>query len=350
MSWHYRKSISSGPFRMNFSKRSISYSVGVKGARVNFSPKGTFVNLSAHGINYRQRISGPNPTPTVQNIISANIDQLTDSDSKSFIEALNQKSSQLSYIKVFGILPLGIVLFILFSTSYWGYECFIIIGLFIPLIFWLKKLDKRRFEMELHYDMDEKLQQVYQQFNTHFDTFSRSSKIWQYYHTQHTNDQKRHAGASNLIKRSRINSVSKNKVPIPYFITNVTIPCISLRNMELYFLPERLLIKRGNTFAAVFYKHLSINFHTTRFIESEILPGDADVVDYTWQYVNRNGGPDKRFNNNRRLPVCAYSQYTFRSDTGMFEVISTSKTGGMDEFAMFLMRIGELQNKISEYH
>jgi hypothetical protein len=36
---------------------------------------------------------------------------------------------------------------------------------------------------------------------------------------------------------------------------------------------------------------------TTRFIE------DGPVPDTTWRFVNKNGTPDRRFDNNRRLPV-----------------------------------------------
>lgn len=200
--------------------------------------------------------------------------------------------------------------------------------------------------MELHYDMDDKYQQVYQQFREHFITFLQSSKIWQYLNAQATNDYKRNAGAGKLIRRISVRRLSENKVPAPYFITNVSIPCISLYNMELYFLPERMLIKRGNTFAAVFYKNLRITGHDTNFIESEPLPRDARVIDYTWQYVNKSGGPDRRFNNNRKLPVCLYSQYTFTSDTGFFEIIATSKLSAMDDFAGFVLKIGALQNRM----
>jgi hypothetical protein len=93
---------------------------------------------------------------------------------------------------------------------------------------------------------------------------------------------------------------------------------------------------------------LHITSNVTRFIESDILPHDAQVVDYTWQYVNKNGGPDRRFNNNRKLPICIYSEYMFKSDTGIYEVISTSKHSSMDAFAGFLSKIGELQTRIKE--
>jgi hypothetical protein len=218
-----------------------------------------------------------------------------------------------------------------------------LIGFFI-LFRWLEKLDKRRFEMELHYEMDEQSQQVYQQLGSHFSTFAGSARIWQYLNAQHTSDVKRNAGASQLIKRAAIRGISGNQAPIRYFITNVAIPYLKLSNLEFYFLPERLLIKRGGTFAAVFYKNLRISGNITRFIEEEALPGDAKVVDRTWRYVNKSGGPDRRFNNNRQIPICAYSQYMLTSDTGIYEVITTSKQGAMDGLAGFLARIGDLQS------
>lgn len=44
-------------------------------------------------------------------------------------------------------------------------------------------------------------------------------------------------------------------------------------------------------------------FRSARFIEEETPPADAAVVDQTWRQVNRKGGPDRRFNNNRELPI-----------------------------------------------
>lgn len=454
MGWSYRKSFGSGPFRVNFSKSGISYSVGVKGARVNVGPRGTYVNLSLHGISYRRKVSGaglpssptaPQMLPVafeaVHNIASANIDQLTDTDSKDFISELTQKAGQVSYTNWFGVFPLIVFLlamafssfssrkvisqpasdsilvrvsayeganirkaanarsailkaasggqtFLLadsanlkwlkvsfndslgyisrrfaaidhvqhnqltsdetfLSNPYAGYELIGGIICFIILISWLKKIDKKRFQMALHYEMDEQFQQVYQQFSHHFETFSSSARIWQYLNARQTSDYKRTGGAGKLIKRAAARSVSANQMPLPYFITNVAIPCLKLSNLEFYFLPERLLVKRGGAFAAVFYKNLKIDGYTTRFIEDESVPRDAQIVDRTWRYVNKSGGPDRRFNNNRQIPICAYSEYTLTSDTGIYEVITTSKQGAMDGFANFLVQIGHLQSRMA---
>jgi hypothetical protein len=233
------------------------------------------------------------------------------------------------------------------ANPYIGYELIGGVLIFIIIIHWLKRVDKQRFEMALHYEMDEHFKQVYQQFSTHFATISRSAKIWQYLNARQTNDYKRTGGAGKLISRAALRGISVNQAPLPYFNTNVSIPCLKLSNLEFYFLPERLLVKRGNTFAAVFYKNLHIDGYTTRFIEDESVPFDAQIVGQTWRYVNKQGGPDRRFNNNRQLPICAYSEYTLTSDTGIYEVITTSKQGAMDPFARFLAQIGELQARMA---
>ena len=168
--------------------------------------------------------------------------------------------------------------------------------------------------------------------------------------TQRTGDLKHNGGAGNLINRVALQGISGNQVPLRHFITNVSIPYLKLSNLEFYFLPERLLVKRGGTFAAVFYKNLRIGSSVTRFIEEESVAGDATVVGNTWKYINKNGGPDRRFNDNRQIPICTYSEYTLTSDTGVYEVITTSKQGAMDEFANFLAQIGGLQAKMAIDH
>lgn len=460
MGWSYRKSFGSGPFRINFSKSGISYSVGVKGARMNFGPKGTYVNLSSQGISYRKKISGgtgagpgsvvpavpghpvmlPAAHEPVHNIASAAVEQLTDTDSKDFIRELTEKAGKFSYVNWLGVLPFVLFLLALLFTSfgsrtvvsqpatdstlarvisaegvnirskagarsavlraalygetfplvdssdvkwlkvafhdsvgfisrrfavidkvhhdqvaseesflanpYAGYEFVAGTVFFVLVIIRLRKVDQKRFELELHYEMDEQFQRVYEEFAAHFAAFSGSARIWQYLNAQQTSDLKRNAGAGKLIKRAPVAAIAVHRLPLRYFVTNIHIPYLKLSSLELYFLPERLLIRRGGTFAAVFYKNLQISGFSTRFIEDESVPRDAQVVDQTWRYVNKSGGPDRRFSNNRQLPICAYSEYTFRSDTGIYEVITTSKKGAMDGFAGFIQHIGQLQSRL----
>lgn len=61
----------------------------------------------------------------------------------------------------------------------------------------------------------------------------------------------------------------------------------------------------------------SSQFSPTRFIEDQGVPPDSHVVDYTWRFVNKKGGPDRRFNNNRQIPIAQYGFLQLQSQTGM---------------------------------
>ncbi|TDE35441.1 hypothetical protein E1B25_17530 [Antarcticimicrobium sediminis] len=40
----------------------------------------------------------------------------------------------------------------------------------------------------------------------------------------------------------------------------------------------------------------------------EAAPSDATMVGQTWKYVNKNGSPDRRFKDNRQLPICLFQE------------------------------------------
>jgi uncharacterized protein YgiM (DUF1202 family) len=235
----------------------------------------------------------------------------------------------------FDIDPVGFQRRLLIGTVF-----FLVAGIFFF------NIDRKRLAVEIHYEMDEKMKYFYEQFLLQFSDVRKSQRVWQYLHSRRTNGYKYTAGAGSLIDRISVRGISINKSPVKFLKTNIKTPNIRLKNTDLYFFPERLVIKRGNKFAGVFYKHLKIENKVSRFIEDEVVPSDAEVVDHTWRYLNKNGSPDRRFKDNRRLPICLYSEYTIRSDTGVYEVITTSKKGSFDRFTRFLVDIGQLQRRM----
>lgn len=77
-------------------------------------------------------------------------------------------------------------------------------------------------------------------------------------------------------------------------------------------------------------------FRSARFVEEETPPADATVVDQTWRYVNRNGGPDRRFNNNRELPICLYGKIDLRASKGVNQRIQCSRVEAAERFVASL--------------
>lgn len=69
-------------------------------------------------------------------------------------------------------------------------------------------------------------------------------------------------------------------------------------------------------YADVAYENLRSVATVQRFVEDGAVPSDSLVLGHTWQYVNIKGGPDRRFKNNRQLPILRYGRLTLSGEGG----------------------------------
>ncbi|MGW4407557.1 hypothetical protein ACWEJ6_26280 [Nonomuraea sp. NPDC004702] len=122
------------------------------------------------------------------------------------------------------------------------------------------------------------------------------------------------AGASSLLRR--LNASARLAGP-RILVTNVAVPTLTAGSLSVHFLPDRILFRDGRHVADLAYQHLQVAMEHARFIEAGPVPRDGTVVDSTWRYVNVNGGPDRRFNDNARLPVLLYGRLLLRSHSGL---------------------------------
>ena len=367
MGWSFRKSKSFGPFRINFSKSGIGLSAGIKGARISTNSRGTYVNLGMNGMYYRKRISqkSANYTPSFveqplregsnEAIDNELMNSLTDTDSQAFINELESKEKKVSLLKIFAVFSfIGYVLFIstmglrIVTQPAWLVAAILILVLIIIGANYIQKIDTQRRSLHLYYTMDGELKTLYKKFLEYFEKFASSKKIWQQLSSQEVPDTRRNAGASLTITRNPIKTCSNHRLPSPLLVTNVSVPFIQLHDQQLYFFPERIIFKKGTQLGGVHYKHINVIYADTKFIETESPAQDAQIVDHTWEYVNKKGDPDRRFSTNRRLPICLYSQYTFISTQGWKEVLITSKLGAMDQLAEFINVIAEHQRNLKQ--
>jgi hypothetical protein len=66
-----------------------------------------------------------------------------------------------------------------------------------------------------------------------------------------------------------------------------------------------VLLFDGQEYTKVRYESLGVVYYPTRFVEGSP-PPDAEIVGHTWQYVNKDGGPDRRFSYNPQLALALY--------------------------------------------
>jgi hypothetical protein len=353
MGLYIKKSISVGPFRFNLSKSGVGVSAGVKGFRVGTGPRGNYVHMGVGGLYYRStlpKISSPNnrfqphpqndprqatnpPIPSgthdpLVEIDSADVSQLVDSSSKSLLDELNQKKREITIWPFFCAATL-VILWIASTVNLPTWALFIIgiAGLFATHIRWNK--DTLNKNAVLMYDFDPEMERAYEQFLLAAERLSKCSAAWHIEASSKVHDSKYHAGASNLIRRS---STSLKKSEPPYLKTNIEVFSLEVGKQVLYFFPDKVLVYQSNCVGAVDYKNLHASARPTRFIEDSRVPNDSAVVDRTWQYVNKSGGPDRRFKDNRELPVCLYEELSFSSETGLNEVLQFSKSGSAADF------------------
>lgn len=194
------------------------------------------------------------------------------------------------------------------------------LGLFIGGVIVHGKNTEKRVS-RLFYELDEAEQQKHNVVKQSLGLLARCHRIWRIESESSTSDWKRNAGASSLVRRTTISVSNLNP---PRVETNVQVPCINMGRAELYFLPDAILYRDGVGFGAIAYSDFRLAQGFTRFIESEGVPADATVVDRTWRYVNKNGGPDRRFNNNRQLPVLRLGVLVLTSSKGLNIQLNTS--------------------------
>ncbi|MBY5439079.1 SH3 domain-containing protein [Rhizobium leguminosarum] len=107
-------------------------------------------------------------------------------------------------------------------------------------------------------------------------------------------------------------------------------------------MPDVVLILDGSRVGAVNYRDLHLRWQDSRFIEDGRVPSDAKIVAHTWKHPNKSGGPDRRFKDNRQIPICLYETIHFQSDSGVNELVEFSRTGRAANFAHGCRLIAQL--------
>jgi hypothetical protein len=103
--------------------------------------------------------------------------------------------------------------------------------------------------------------------------------------------------------------------------------------MALFFLPAYVFVRQRSQYGAVSYDSIAVSYSPTRFIEDQGVPQDAQIVDYTWRFVNKKGGPDRRFSNNSQLPIAQYGFIQLQSKTGLNIHLNVSNLEAANRFA-----------------
>jgi hypothetical protein len=348
MGFYLRKSISVGPIRFNLSKSGIGVSAGVKGLRLGAGARGNYVHMGRGGLYYRAAIpsSSPSPAPRqptnpresdiasgthapLKEIESADISQIADSSSQELLSELNQKRK---ITQLWPIVATGSALIFFFGVSNALPNWLLLLTLVIAstLTYMALSRDKLAKTVVLFYDFDTEMEDAYRQFHSVALDLSNCAAVWHIEAQGNVFEPKYHAGANSLVRRKK---AFIRKAKPSYLESNIESIGIAVGRQVLVFFPDRVLIYGPNGIGAVGYHELRIDVKASRFIEDGVTPRDAKVVDHTWKYVNKSGGPDLRFKENRKLPICLYDEISLSSQTGFKAILQVSRCDIASSFA-----------------
>ena len=352
MAFYVKKSLSVGPLRFNLSKSGIGVSAGIPGFRVGTGPRGNYVHMGRHGLYYRASLPsakqrgrsaprqvtpspreetphpvGAVPDQPLEAIESAEVSGMRDSSSADLLQEFDRKRKLVRLAPLVG----GLSLIAVVLSAAGGQPnalSLALLALGAAATAGAHVYDQMRKTVVLFYDLDEHAERDYKALHAAHRRLQGSSKTWNIEGAGSVGDQKRNAGATGVVERK---DVSPRMASPPFVKTNVEVPSLPAGKQTLYFFPDRLLVFEGSSVGAVSYSDLKVERAGQKFIEDGSVPRDATQVDQTWQYVNKKGGPDKRFKDNRELPVLMYEQLHLSSESGLNERFQFSKADVADK-------------------
>jgi hypothetical protein len=345
MGWYLRKSFSFGPLRLNLSKSGLGYSFGVKGARIGTGPRGNYIHMGRYGLYYRQyfnpgtpgqdtRPNEPPKTPTEPVVTgtiipTADVAGLQDSSAEELLNYIREQHRK-PLVAPWVSAGAGILLVTMVAKGIAIWVVGLCLVLAVITHFIVSRFDAGRKRVVLRYRLDETMRTRYEGLSKALQALHSSQRAWRVITSDRSADTKYTAGAGVLINRR--DAAIRMQAP-PHIEVDLPVWSLDLAGQSLYFFPDRILVYQRGEVETVPYPELTAAHGLTTFVESDGVPSDARVVGMTWRYVNKGGGPDRRFANNPQIPVAEYAQIALHSKAGLNFLLQVSNVTASQTFA-----------------
>lgn len=332
MGLRYRKSFNlGGGFRVNVSKSGIGYSWGGKGYRVTktatggtrrtFSIPGTGISwVDETGSGRQKKSSGGtkrlsrsssgntgtagaqgrpgtqgNPGsatgPTTYAAPQSFVLQEAPENEAQIIARLNFRHRLLTVGKI--AIPIATLVIAWKMGIEWG-ATFAFLALFTAFLL------ERATRVKLHYSFDSESQDIEASRVAIMKALESADSLRQVVVTKEAGAGKTIAGA-NLYSSGRNIQVTR----VSSLFLQLNAPCWQINAYQgtFYILPDRALLRLSNGWGIVNYDDLDCEVGTVK-AAVEVAPPDAQVVDYTWRHVNKDGSPNRAYKENPKIPIC----------------------------------------------
>jgi Protein of unknown function (DUF4236) len=382
MSFRFRKSVQLFPgVRLNFSPSGLSTTIGVRGAGVTIGARGTYANvgLPGTGLSHRARLDRPvgrqrpsdaahpsrpgwvHPPETAphspgypprseapwlgpyERIGSASVEYLTSPGLQALRDLVDEVADRR------GDLEREIAQLRSAIRRLKQLEAICRIFLLRLLTFALARAVERKrmvaeatradhqetlaaTAFELDFVIDDEVAREFGGLERAYQRVRRSAEIW---------DVTGRAAIEDWVRARTIARQSVEREPVCLDLAQA--PFVHSRwqalrfgnvnGENLYLYPGFVMVHRpGAGFALIEIDELNLESFHVRFNEDQAVPADARVVGHTWLKANKDNTPDRRFRDNRQIPVVLYGWLEFRSG-GLHEAYMVSNADAVAEFA-----------------
>jgi hypothetical protein len=342
MGFYIRKGFNFGPLRLNLSRSGLGASFGVKGARIGVGPRGSYIHMGRGGLYYRHTITPASHAPqshapapphveTSENmcqIASAAALTMADSSASDLLTELNRVKNRTDRLPIVAIIGIVVICWLGTVGAAWW---LVALALFatITLALYARHFDVLKGTAILNYSLEPEAAQNFAKLQAPFRELTTCEGVWRIDATARNVDTKYNAGATTNLKRTETRPALSHP---PKVECNLELPTLKAGNTTLYFFPDRLLVYDAGGVGAVAYADLKVETQESRFVENGKVPHDSRQIGSTWKYVNRKGGPDRRFNNNFQLPVMQYGVFGFSSHSGLSTLFLCSRSEVTNSF------------------
>lgn len=282
------------------------------------------INLNNRGVRYESeepivRVQTDSNVTEMQEVKSAEIEAFQGVEYKEILTKLSQ-------LKILNSLSSICFIFLLFCPIKPALILLPIIGLV------LKVLIYTTWRVSLIYNFQDGYETDYKNRVDAWLRLNKSKELMQKVQSGKVKNTKLTAGMSESFKWEKI-KISSGKPA--YIHTNVKVVRINLKRETLYILPDKILIEKNGKLGAVDYSKTMINVSRDEVKNGDChIPSDTSVSRYSWQYVNRDGSPDKRFKDNKKVPICWYGGIYIQSPEGLNVKIFASNVDLAMELAL----------------
>jgi hypothetical protein len=183
---------------------------------------------------------------------------------------------------------------------------------------------------EIH--IDKQQAEPYYKMRDAFSSLCECKKIW---------DVLAHRAVNQLVERSQaVEAVRQQEVTFSLRSCELiqwdhSVPHLPNQDGgEMYIYPGFILYRASKeAFALLDPVDVSMNLVGCRFIGVEAaIPDDAKIVGKTWEKSNKDGTPDRRFKDNRQVPVAFYADLSLTTPDGLNERFHFSNVEKAERF------------------